>query len=278
VFRDRTLGILLLHWSRQIGKSYTLAAWAVDRLLTQLQGYDRWLITVLPNRRTYFQPVESSSGTVSNSLVTNLVAYWTLNQTVGNDRLDSLGNYNLKERSSVGETNGILSYGAHNIGLSAELTNNFGTSLNPTDLSISFWYKTDLTGSLYFLLNGTNTTVGNFAFNISKTDSQLTFYNGASTRTFNSIMVTGQVLHVVFIYNSADTNTTLYTNGVLHSTSAAHTGAKPTISHTQFWVLGRNATGYLGGWMDELAIWSKMLSSSEVTNLYNNGAGLTYPF
>jgi phage FluMu gp28-like protein len=51
VFLDRDSGILLLHWSRQIGKSFTLASWAVDRLLTQLQRYDSWLITVLSNSR-----------------------------------------------------------------------------------------------------------------------------------------------------------------------------------------------------------------------------------
>jgi phage FluMu gp28-like protein len=51
IFMDRTTGILLLHWSRQIGKSFSLAAWAVDRLLSQLQRYDSWLITVLSNSR-----------------------------------------------------------------------------------------------------------------------------------------------------------------------------------------------------------------------------------
>jgi len=51
VFMDRHSGILILHWSRQIGKSYTLASWAVDRLLTQLQKYDTWLVTVLSNSR-----------------------------------------------------------------------------------------------------------------------------------------------------------------------------------------------------------------------------------
>lgn len=35
IFRDRTTPVQLLHWSRQIGKSFTLAAWAVDRLLTR---------------------------------------------------------------------------------------------------------------------------------------------------------------------------------------------------------------------------------------------------
>ncbi|MDE2099101.1 MAG: terminase family protein [Patescibacteria group bacterium] len=51
VFMDRTSGILILHWSRQIGKSFTLASWAVDRLLSQLQKNDSWLITVLSNSR-----------------------------------------------------------------------------------------------------------------------------------------------------------------------------------------------------------------------------------
>ncbi len=51
VFKDRTTGILVLHWSRQIGKSFTLAAWAVDRLLKQLATHDSWLITVLSNSR-----------------------------------------------------------------------------------------------------------------------------------------------------------------------------------------------------------------------------------
>ncbi len=47
IFEDRTTGILVLHWSRQIGKSFTLAAWAVDRLLTRPGR----LVTVLSNSK-----------------------------------------------------------------------------------------------------------------------------------------------------------------------------------------------------------------------------------
>jgi phage FluMu gp28-like protein len=47
VFKDRSTGILVLHWSRQIGKSFVLAAWAVDRLLTRPGR----LVTVLSNSR-----------------------------------------------------------------------------------------------------------------------------------------------------------------------------------------------------------------------------------
>ncbi len=47
VFTERAAGIVVLHWSRQIGKSFVLAAWAVDRLLMRPGR----LVTVLSNSR-----------------------------------------------------------------------------------------------------------------------------------------------------------------------------------------------------------------------------------
>jgi len=47
VFMDRVSGLLILHWARQIGKSFVLAAWAVDRLLSRPGR----LLTVLSNSR-----------------------------------------------------------------------------------------------------------------------------------------------------------------------------------------------------------------------------------
>ncbi len=47
VFEDHTSGIVVLHWSRQIGKSFVLAAWAVIRLLSRPGR----LVTVLSNSR-----------------------------------------------------------------------------------------------------------------------------------------------------------------------------------------------------------------------------------
>ncbi len=51
VFSDHVSGLVVLHWSRQIGKSYALAAWAVDRVLKQIKHNDSWLVTVLSNSR-----------------------------------------------------------------------------------------------------------------------------------------------------------------------------------------------------------------------------------
>jgi hypothetical protein len=45
IFMDQSTGIVVLHWARQIGKSYVLAAWCVVRLLTRPGR----LVTVLSN-------------------------------------------------------------------------------------------------------------------------------------------------------------------------------------------------------------------------------------
>jgi hypothetical protein len=51
VYEDHETGILVLHWARQTGKTFTLAVWAVDRLLCQLRVHRDWLVTVLSNSR-----------------------------------------------------------------------------------------------------------------------------------------------------------------------------------------------------------------------------------
>jgi len=64
VFEDRESGVLLLHWSRQIGKSFTLAAWAVDRLLTRPGR----LVTVLSNSRDNGNEFVAKVAEVCNAL------------------------------------------------------------------------------------------------------------------------------------------------------------------------------------------------------------------
>ena len=59
VFEDKTTKVCLLEWSRQIGKSHTLANWAADRALQQLARMERgelngktdWLVVVISNSK-----------------------------------------------------------------------------------------------------------------------------------------------------------------------------------------------------------------------------------
>jgi phage FluMu gp28-like protein len=64
IFRDNATGILIIHWSRQIGKSFVLAAWAVDRLLTRPGR----LVTVLSNSRDNGGEFAARAGAICTEL------------------------------------------------------------------------------------------------------------------------------------------------------------------------------------------------------------------
>jgi len=53
VFNDMESKVLVVDWSRQIGKSFTMANWAVRRILTQLAKPEtsEWLVVVLSNSK-----------------------------------------------------------------------------------------------------------------------------------------------------------------------------------------------------------------------------------
>jgi hypothetical protein len=59
------------------------------------------------------------------------------------------------------------------------------------------------------------------------------------------------------------------------------TGSVPAsiFNSSEPFIIGRyDNDAYADGQIDEVGIWSRALSSTEVTKLYNGGAGLQYPF
>jgi phage FluMu gp28-like protein len=81
VFRSK-LGMLVLHWSRQIGKSFTLAAWAVRRLIDNPGR----LVTVLSNSKSNGQEFILKASEVCNLLRT---AFETVDLS-SDDRIENM--------------------------------------------------------------------------------------------------------------------------------------------------------------------------------------------
>ena len=74
-------------------------------------------------------------------------------------------------------------------------------------------------------------------------------------------------------YNYSTTETKMYRNGVLMGTGNMPNPA----SSTDTFYIGRDANGnYLTAKLDETGIWTKILSQSEITELYNSGYGFIY--
>lgn len=137
---------------------------------------------------------------------------------------------------------------------------------------ISKWNSTVAENKEFFVAH--NTTENKFGFWVSA--------NGAATTTS---MVAGPVIstntwyHVVFWHDATNDEIGLSVND--SSATTAHAGGVYT-GTTAFWIGGiansSNAGTWFNGDVDEVGLWDRVLTAAEITQLYNSGAGLPYPF
>jgi len=200
------------------------------------------------------------------ALTDNLVAYYKLD---GNSN-DSVGSNNGTDTSvSYSSSYGKINQGANFNGSNSKI---LISGYNPSDnFTIQAWalYKAD-----------NSTIIGsNKTFLYFRSDNKLEFpytSSGTSPQVISDSSVSYNNWYHVVVTISSNT-IKLYINNVL----------KSNVSYTGSLVSGDN-TGYIGtrdvsatwfnGYIDELGIWSRALSPTEVTALYNSGAGLQYPF
>ena len=207
-------------------------------------------------------------------LTSGLVAYWNLNETSGN-RADALGLFPLTNNGSVGYTTGLIGNAANFTG-SQNLTNSsiaFGSTY-----TISCWVYVPAGGGPFgntcaWGIGGTstpqialtmyNTAVFAFKMYVNGTNGAIA---GVSYNTWH---------HCVFTYS--DPYGILYVdNSKIDVTPINNAGAETTaisvgsfVGNTQYITSGR---------IDEFGVWNRVLSSAEISSLYNSGVGKTYPF
>jgi hypothetical protein len=223
------------------------------------------------------------------SLLTSLYAYYKME---GNAN-DELGSYN---GSLVGTYNFGLSYGkilqGFNTGGSsgyAEIgtTSDFTFFHTTGECTISVWMKLNsyLTANIYPIGNtGTSSQKGFFFGNNAGTGRFAVFVGNGIPGTlinasYTNLFTDNNWHHIVVTASDAANQVYFYKDGVqLTPTSGATVGTVTTGNANNTTRFGYNQAGAWIGDMDELGIWSRALAPSEVTELYNAGAGLTYPF
>ena len=202
----------------------------------------------------------------SSTLLTDILAYWKFD----NDSwADSTGNgYNLTAvGTGVSIGNGIIDGDASFSGDGTFLTSD--PNLPPSGLSqfsMAVWVKT------------TASNFDTFSSDPDGTGFQIAtnWYGSASFGQVNFNNISGPTggdgawHFVVLTYNSTGSQT-LYVDGNLAQQITAPSSYNISVPF-QF-----NARG-LQGEVDEAGFWTRELSPTEVTALYNTGAGLTYPF
>lgn len=218
------------------------------------------------------------------TMTTNLIAYYMLEDAT--EYYEGSGTYDLTNNGTVtfssGKVNNAANYGDPNTTKYLSSAQTFGIdggnmscsmwvkfSTAPTNTTVVFWYQYNDTSKVEYLVFYDNALGVN----------TLTFRRNRSGTAVNEIVVTttlsaGTWYHLVLTYDGSTLEGWL--NGSSQGTVASSGSGSSTAGGT-----GLQLSGHFGnanlvrGLEDECGIWSKKLSNTEVSDLYNGGSGQT---
>jgi len=201
------------------------------------------------------------------ALTDNLLAYYKLD---GNSN-DSVGSNNGTD-TSISYVSGKINQSALFNGTNSSVT--LTISQIPTNtITYNYWIKSSST-TYQNIIRGEKLGMLSTIY-LNKVRNYL--YNGTWNTSDSNTSVNDGNWHMVTVtYNGSSIKT--YIDGVLDKTDTI--SITLTSPSTDFW-FGREISAgqaVLNGYLDEVGLWSRALSSTEVTQLYNSGAGLAYPF
>lgn len=228
------------------------------------------------------------------ALTDQLVAYYKLDESSGNP-VDSSGNgYTLTNNNTVAFATGKINNGADfgSANSSKWFNNNglhgFTSALNA--VSLSCWVNITTapgTGEVQQFVQSFIGEVSGGDWKIFYLDAagvkKLYIQNdGGGSSAYNTTLTTGTWYHLVLTFSGVNAagSSKLYLNGA-EVISANLYGTIDYSPYTDVFAVGSSRNGssnFTKGLIDEIGMWSRALSSTEVTSLYNSGSGLTYPF
>ena len=151
------------------------------------------------------------------------------------------------------------------------------TLMEANRVTINVWYSSFDIGSYEGLISDTNDDSADFYSAYEGTTTNDRFdWQIANSATEASKKVSNTTGWHMFTGTFNGSLEMLYLDGV----SVTNISTSEVISFTTSLDLGddRRRGYYYQGYMDELGIWNRSLTSAEVTSLYNSGSGLGYPF
>jgi hypothetical protein len=230
----------------------------------------------------------------ASPLLTNISTYWTLD---GNST-DSVGSKNGSDTSiTYSAGNGIINSGA---GLSSASPSRIsfgngaiGSLLSATSgATISVWLKPSarpgagdrkIAFSLEVSSNNAGMIVGLIDTNKVDVGGRSVGSDGFQSVTYTDGTGTGSWIHLVGVYDYANKQISIYYNGALAAGPTSVSWGQTTFGYAATPsipdALGmQNSNSYFDGAVDEVAVWKRKLTGTEIVALYNAGHGLQYPF
>ena len=210
-----------------------------------------------------------------NPLWDGLLAYYTADNTPN----DALGTYNGTLVNGATYGTGII-----NQGFSLDGVNDYVdlpvNMFKPTaDFSINLWVKKSSTDGRIIQFSSESPYSGVILYTYSGNQFRVQIGSSGTTGLFSSGTISSTVMTMVtFVRDSVNNINYIYINGTLSNSFSS--SLNPTYPATTIGRIGCSSIGtaFILGTIDEVSLWNtRAITSSEVTELYNAGAGKQYP-
>lgn len=207
------------------------------------------------------------------ALADNLLAYYKFdsnsNDSVGsNNGTDTNITYGTGKISNSANFNGTSS--KVKLGIQSSMTTNF---------TIAGWVKTTVNNAykgIYY--SGENTNA--WALFMQNTGKIELLENNLAEYVGTTVLATNTWYHVALVKSGdSGTNLTIYINGTSDGTASCGGVQTPT-TFAYFGIKKESGvdSNFWSGDLDEFGLWDRALSGAEISQLYNSGSGLSYPF
>lgn len=215
-----------------------------------------------------------------SSLLNGLVSYYKLDEASG-AVIDSVGSYNLTNNGSArgvaGKINNAFDFESSENDFLIFPSGSLPGSYFDDDFTINMWINVESKlANSYFFWAGTR-DINIFINYIGDLYFQL--YDGTPNGVFmDSANYSTGTWHMLTAVRDKSLGMKLYLNGDLKMENS-FTGNANSGGQSESYMGDRHGPEVnYDGLMDEPGFWNRALSSTEISELYNSGNGLTYPF
>lgn len=224
----------------------------------------------------------------NTSLSTNLAAFWELDEASGT-RVDSTGTHSLSDNGTV--TNELSKIGNGAVFNAANIEylggidhSDFDIIASNTNITMAFWIKTTAGATNPSPCGKWFSNARNWLVRVEST-GKIRFFvgNGASSTGANvqsTTTINDGAWHLIVItFSASDNKARIYVDGTLDATSGI---MAPAASTAKFGIGAENGDGTQNssdtftGTLDQFGWWKKVLSSDEISLLWNGGSGIPY--
>jgi hypothetical protein len=202
-------------------------------------------------------------------------------QEVSGNRSDVVGGLSLADNNTVGSGTGhVQATAARFVAANSEYFSSAALSLGDTNYTWAMWMNMDVIVNNAALLIKGITDLTEYVLLESLIDanrSDISWRTRGQADFTNSGILFRNVWHLIVVAHDA-TNNQIYISADGVAPVPVATAGSPATS-AQIFTIGNHQTAFFyDGFVEQVGRWSRVLTASDITLLWNGGAGRTYPF